>query len=101
MQTKILNNDNVMKELRKVIDPELGQSIIDLGLVYKVEVEKGKVKVLMTFTSPFCPYGETLVDEVKETIKNIKLKPEIEITFDPPWGPDKIEPELRAALGYG
>ncbi len=96
-----LESERIMQDLSKIIDPEIGHSIVELGLIYKVDVDKKNVHVLMTFTSPFCPAGEFLVDSVSDTVKHLGGKPRVEVTFDPPWGPDKIHPELRAVLGFG
>lgn len=84
---------------KKYVDPELGIDIWTLGLVYNVEINEDKVKVLLTFTSPFCPYGPQMVDELKEMIINKLAKEvEIEVTFDPPWKPSE---ELKEMLGMG
>ncbi len=84
---------------KKYVDPELGIDIWTLGLVYNVEINEDKVKVLLTFTSPFCPYGPQMVDELKEMIINKRAKEvEIEVTFDPPWQPSE---ELKEMLGMG
>ncbi len=89
------------KALEDVIDPELYVDIVSLGLVYGYEVNKNKdLKIIMTLTFPGCPYGPTLKDQVKERIEEEKIyrSVEVELTFDPPWSPDKIDPDVRAAL---
>ena len=84
--------------LKTVNDPELGIDIVTLELIYNVNVENDKVDVKMTFTSPMCPYGPMLVEEVKTKVSELKGIKEVnvEVTFDPPWEPSK---ELRATLG--
>ena len=83
--------------LKKVIDPELRHNIVDLGLVYNIDFnkEKNSVKILMTFTTPLCPYGDILIDDVKERLEDEGYKPELEITFNPLWSIDKMSPEIR------
>lgn len=84
---------------KKYVDPELGIDIWTLGLVYNVEINEDKVKILLTFTSPLCPYGPQMVEELKEMIFNKRAKDvEIEVTFDPPWQPSQ---ELREMMGMG
>lgn len=84
---------------KKYIDPELGIDIWTLGLVYNVELHEDKVKILLTFTSPLCPYGPQMVEELKEMIINKRAKNvEIEVTFEPPWQPSQ---ELREMMGMG
>ena len=93
--------DDVFK---KYIDPEIGIDIWTLGLVYNVtffqnKAFETKVKVLLTFTSPYCPYGPQMVNDLKEQIQQKGVKEvEIEVTFDPPWKPSE---ELKEMLGMG
>lgn len=96
----MLEKKTIMEELRKINDPEIGHSIVDLGLIYGVTIEKKDVHVLMTLTSPFCPAGDFLVESVAAGVKKLGGKAKVEITFDPPWGPEKISPELRGILGF-
>lgn len=83
--------------LIQVKDPEIGVSIVDLGLVYNAFMDSGMVKVVMTLTSPTCPYGSNLIEEVKKvlfsdpSIRELDLK----LTFDPPWNVNMISPEVR------
>ncbi len=88
--------------LRHVIDPELHINIVDLGLVYGVAVADGKVEVKMTLTSPGCPYGPYLLHQVKDTCLALKgiTDANIEVVWDPPWGPDKMTEEVRLELGF-
>jgi len=90
--------EDVMNVLKSVNDPELGIDIVTLELIYNVNTENDKVDVKMTFTSPMCPYGPMLVEEVKAKVRELEGVKEInvEVTFDPPWKPSE---ELRATLG--
>lgn len=91
----------ILKAIKKIIDPELGINIVDLGLIYKIEVKENKAMILMTLTSPACPYGDTLVTSVREIaqkvngIKGVKVK----VTLIPPWSTDQISKAARIQLG--
>ena len=89
----------IVEILKTVDDPELNIDVWSLGLIYEIKINKTQVNILMTFTTPMCPYGPMLIDMIKEAItskqKDIK-KVELEITFDPAWEPSK---ELRAMFG--
>ena len=93
--------EQVIEILKKVYDPEIQYDIWSLGLVYNVEIEGSKVKILMTFTSPMCPYGPMLMDDVRRQVSAIDGVGEvvIELTFNPVWGPDKMTEEAKIALG--
>ena len=97
-----ITEEDVMKALRMVIDPELGANIVDLGLVYEVRVENGEdVYVKMTVTVPGCPLSNFLLHDAKKKIEKIEGvgKVDVELTFDPPWTPDRMSPELRRMFG--
>ena len=97
----MVEKESVIEILKKVYDPEIQLDIWSLGLVYNVEVEGNKVKILMTFTSPMCPYGPALLDDVRRQVSAIDGvgEVEVEITFTPVWGPEKMTEEARIALG--
>jgi metal-sulfur cluster biosynthetic enzyme len=88
--------------LRRVRDPELGFNIVELGLVYTVEVDSDKVRVEMTLTSPGCPAGGQIVGEVDATVRDVEgvEDVEIELVWEPFWTPDRIDPKIRAYLGF-
>ncbi len=90
--------EDVIEVLKKVNDPEIMIDIWTLELVYEVKVENDKVYIKMTFTTPMCPYGPMLLDEVRAKVSEIKgiKEVDVEVTFDPPWQPSE---ELRATLG--
>jgi len=90
--------EQIIEVLKKVNDPELNLDIHTLGLIYDVKViDEKNVYVKMTFTSPSCPYGPMLVQEVKQRMEDeLKSNAEVEITFEPVWKPSE---ELRALLG--
>lgn len=94
--------DQVRKALRAVKDPELNLNIVDLGLVYDIDVsEDGTVHVNMTLTSPGCPAGPEIVGDVQKTAKDLDgvTSVEVEIVWEPYWTPEKIDPRIRAFLG--
>ncbi|BAD41927.1 metal-sulfur cluster assembly factor [Symbiobacterium thermophilum] len=88
--------------LRNVYDPEIGLNIIDLGLVYDLQVdEQDRCRVLMTFTTAGCPVGGHLVNEVYEALTVLGFADvKVDITFDPPWSPQRMSPEARQQLGW-
>ena len=95
--------DSVRKALRAVKDPELNLNIIDIGLVYDVEVsEAGDVHVRMTLTSPGCPAGTEIIDDVKKVAADMEgvHGVEVELVWEPYWTPDKMDPRVRAFLGF-
>jgi metal-sulfur cluster biosynthetic enzyme len=93
----------VRKALRAVKDPELNLNIIDIGLVYDVEVsEAGAVHIKMTLTSPGCPAGTEIIDDVKGVVGDLEgvTAVEVELVWDPYWTPEKMDPRVRAFLGF-
>jgi len=92
--------DQIYKSLKTVIDPEIGINIVDLGLIYDVKINNGDVVVVMTLTTPGCPMGYMFDEEVKKAVKKIKgvKKVKVEITFDPPWTPEKMSKEAKKKL---
>jgi metal-sulfur cluster biosynthetic enzyme len=93
--------DQVKLALRKVKDPELNLNIMDLGLVYEVGVEGPLVLIDMTLTSPGCPAGPQIMNDVERTVKAIPgvERVAINLVWQPFWTPDKIEPRVRAYMG--
>lgn len=91
----------VIDALKTIYDPEIPVDIYNLGLIYQIEVEGGKVRILMTLTSPNCPVAESLPEEVMEKLKAIEGVTEVEVnlTFDPPWSKDNLTEEARLELG--
>ena len=86
--------------LKKISDPEIGANIVDLGLIYDVKADEKNVNVLMTLTSFSCPLGNYLIAEVENKLKEAGFKNvNVNITFDPPWTPERMNKELRKRLG--
>jgi metal-sulfur cluster biosynthetic enzyme len=102
-QASVPSPDSVRKALRAVKDPELNLNIIDIGLVYDVEVsDGGDVLVRMTLTSPGCPAGTEIIDDVKRVVSDLEgvRGAEVELVWEPYWTPDKMDPRVRAFLGF-
>ena len=88
--------------LRRVIDPELGYNIVDLGLIYDIHVrDHGAVSVTMTTTTPGCPATSYLTEGARDSVLSVEgaVSAEITLTHEPPWSPDLMSPDAQAHLG--
>jgi metal-sulfur cluster biosynthetic enzyme len=87
--------------LRQVKDPELDMNIVDLGLVYDVEVSGGEVRVKMTLTSPGCPAGPMITNDAYRVLRALEgvTDVDIEIVWEPYWTPERMDPKVRALMG--
>ncbi|HEU5171375.1 MAG TPA: metal-sulfur cluster assembly factor [Gemmatimonadales bacterium] len=95
--------DTIRKALRAVKDPELGLNIIDLGLVYDVELtDEGDVHVRMTLTSPGCPAGGEIIQGVHDVVGDLEgvRAVDVELVWEPYWTPERMDPRVRAFLGH-
>jgi metal-sulfur cluster biosynthetic enzyme len=95
--------DDVWNALRAVLDPELGIGVVDLGLVYCVEVVDDQVEVVMTMTSAACPLGEQMARDVETAVRRLSpgpLKVLVRLVFDPPWHPGRMTDAARSRLGW-
>jgi metal-sulfur cluster biosynthetic enzyme len=96
-------SESIRKALRAVKDPELNLNIIDIGLVYEAESDQaGNVRVQMTLTSPGCPAGGEIIEDVKRVVGDMEgvRSVEVELVWDPYWTPEKMDPRVRAFLGF-
>jgi metal-sulfur cluster biosynthetic enzyme len=102
MTTATLTEETLRQALRTVKDPELNLSIIDLGLVYDVAVEDGAVHIRMTLTSPGCPAGPQIMNDIHKTLRPVEgvKDVDIEIVWEPYWTPEQIDPKIRAMMGF-
>ena len=91
----------ILEKLEKVMDPELGINIVDLGLVYEIEVlGKDNAFVKMTFTTPACPLLNMILEDVKSKLDELKdVDIEVKVVFDPPWTPDRMSEKAKIKLG--
>jgi len=100
------SEDAVREKLKEVIDPELGVNIVDLGLIYEVDVQPNdsadaNVAINMTLTSPACPAGPQLIGQSKQVVGDMDEVGEVEVklVMDPPWSPDRMTDDARDELG--
>ena len=95
--------EEVLELLRTVEDPELGMDVVDLGLVYEVEIEGSKAKVLYSLTSMGCPAGPLIAGDMEGAVRQVEgiEDVELELTFDPPWTPDRMSDDAKFILGFG
>ncbi|MCZ2083768.1 MULTISPECIES: SUF system Fe-S cluster assembly protein [unclassified Kaistella] len=94
--------ENIITALKTVYDPEIPVDIYELGLIYDVQIsEEGKVKVIMTLTTPNCPVAESLPAEVRERVSEVEdvVEVDLELTFEPSWNKDMMSEEARFELG--
>jgi len=98
-----VTRDDVIEAMRQVEDPELGMDIVDLGLLYDVDVAGSHVKVTHSLTSMGCPAGPMIQEDIYRVASELPgvENVEIELTWDPPWTPDKMSDDAKFILGYG
>ena len=96
-----VTKEEVMEVLMEVYDPDLGISIVDLGLVYDVRIDGTAVEVDMTLTSPACPYGPQMIGDVQFSVKRMDgvETVDVELVWDPPWTMERVSLETRLDLG--
>ena len=94
--------DEVQEALSNVIDPELGLDFVELGLVYDIEIDGGDVNITFTLTSPGCPIGPQVTDQMREFVGELDGVTAVHptMTFNPPWTPDLMSEDAKFALGY-
>ena len=98
----MVDPDAVTEALSNVIDPELGLDFVELGLIYGVDIDEGRVEVTFTLTTPACPIGPQVSEQIEEFVGEI---PGVEavvptMVFTPPWTPDRMSEDAKFALGY-
>ena len=98
-----INKAEVMDALQECYDPEIPVNIVDLGLIYNVDIddEAGQVQITMTLTALGCPMAGEVVDEVQMRVKQVENVKDckVEMTFDPPWSPDRMTEDAKWELG--
>jgi metal-sulfur cluster biosynthetic enzyme len=94
--------DEVTDALREVIDPELGLDFVELGLIYEVTVDGGAVHVTYTLTSPGCPIGPQVSEQIDEFVSELDGVQDVQstMTFTPPWTPELMSEDAKFALGF-
>ena len=98
----MVDPDDVTEALTNVIDPELGLDFVELGLIYGVEVDGGHVEVTFTLTTPACPIGPQVSEQIEEFVGDIEgvEKVSTNMVFTPPWTPERMSEDAKFALGY-
>ncbi len=98
----MVTKDDVIEKLKTISDPEVGVNIVDLGLIYEVDVNDGDVRIKMTLTTIGCPLAYWLLGKVKEAVESIPDVKNVDVfvTFDPPWNPEMMSEEAKKKLGY-
>jgi metal-sulfur cluster biosynthetic enzyme len=94
--------EEVTEALRDVIDPELGLDFVELGLVYDVAVDAGTVRITYTLTTPGCPIGPQVSEQMEEFVGDLDGVDAVEpvLTFTPPWSPELMSEDAKFALGF-
>ncbi len=94
--------EDVTDALRDVIDPELGLDFVELGLIYDIEIEGPTVRITYTLTSPGCPIGPQVSEQIEEFVGELDGVQEVQpvMTFSPPWTPERMSEDAKFALGF-
>lgn len=97
-----ITTDMVISCLEDVIDPELGINVVDLGLIYNIQIQGNKIGVDMTLTTPGCPMAGMLAGSVEQAIREAfeEVDVEVNLVWDPPWTPDLLSDTAKEQLGY-
>ncbi len=97
-----ITSDQVRAALSDVIDPELGVNVVDLGLIYNIQIDNAKISVDMTLTTPGCPLAAMLAGNVEQALREAfpDIDVDVSLVWDPPWTPEMLSEEAKAQLGY-
>ena len=97
----MVTEKDVQKALKTVKDPELNLDLVVLGLIYDIEIEGSRADVVMSLTSPMCPVAGQIVEDAKTAVLTVDGidEADVQLTFDPPWTPERISPLIRSSLG--
>lgn len=91
--------EQIIANLREVYDPEISLNVYDLGLIYDIKVGEGYCDITMTLTSAFCPAADFIINDVRGAAESAGIKSvNVEVTFDPPWGPDSMSEDAKLML---
>ena len=98
----MINQETLVTALKTVKDPELNLNVIDLGLVYSIQVHEDQVEVEMTLTSPACPVGPEIIRNAVAALEKVDgvTKADVRLVMSPPWSPDRMSDEARDELGF-
>ena len=97
----MVTEKQVRSKLKEVLDPEIGINIVDLGLIYDVEVDKAQVNIKMTFTTPACPLLGYIVNNVQSKVRELKGVSDVQVQFvwEPRWTPERMSKDAKKQLG--
>jgi metal-sulfur cluster biosynthetic enzyme len=100
--SRMVDEEEVTEALSNVIDPELGLDFVELGLIYGVEIDGGTVTVTFTLTTPACPIGPQVSEQMQEFVGEVEGVEDVvtNMVFAPPWSPDKMSEDAKFALGF-
>lgn len=102
MITREITKEDILESLRTVIDPEIGLNIVDLGLVYDIQISENEISITMTLTTPGCPMHASITDWVQRILSmnfpNKQIK--VNLVWEPRWTPDKMSEEAKQQLGF-
>jgi FeS assembly SUF system protein len=98
---KLKIEQDIVKVLKNIYDPEIPVNIYDLGLIYEITVDEANVKITMTLTAPNCPMADELVEEVNNGVRDVPGVKDvsIDLTFEPPWDMSNLSEEAKLELG--
>ena len=98
----MIDEDEITEALSNVIDPELGLDFVELGLIYGIEIDGGRVSITFTLTTPACPIGPQVSEQIVEFVSEIEGVEEVipTMVFSPPWSPELMSEDAKFALGY-
>jgi metal-sulfur cluster biosynthetic enzyme len=101
-QVSEIDPDEITEALSNVIDPELGLDFVELGLIYGVDIDGGTVEISFTLTTPACPIGPQVSEQIVEFVSEVDGVEQVipSMTFSPPWTPDRMSEDAKFALGY-
>jgi len=101
--TDMPTEEAIRAALRSVIDPEVGMNVVDLGLVYGIEIAPDRVRVNMTMTTPACPMGSMITEDAREAIRDIApdgVDILVDLVWDPPWSPERMTENAKRHFGW-
>jgi metal-sulfur cluster biosynthetic enzyme len=98
----MIKQETLVTALKTVKDPELNLNVIDLGLVYSIQIHEDQVEVEMTLTSPACPVGPEIIRNAVAALEKVDgvTKADVRLVMSPPWSPDRMTDEARDELGF-
>lgn len=101
MSTYVPDRDRILEKLQDVIDPELGVDIVNLGLVYSVEIDDSNINILMTMTTPSCPMHNYITRQTADAVEHLYpwMHVQVKLVWDPPWSPEMMSDEAKKMFG--